>query len=270
MAATTWGEAIRRLLMHEGGYTNHPSDPGGPTNFGITIHDYRLYINKAGTADDVRAMTVNQARMIYKNKYWNAQRCDELPAGVDYCMFDYGVNSGVGRSGKVLRRLLGLPANTHIVDATVLAAVAKRDPADLVHAINEERLAFLKRLKTWPTFGKGWGRRVAEVDKFATALTKGKGTVTPFPVPDVAGGKGQIPKPKPGPVTIPAGGGAAAAGVGFFDWLAANPGVAVLLVVLVAAAIVGFVHLQKKRRDRKQDAPVSGPHNIVVPERKAA
>jgi len=167
-----FNEALKLLLKHEGGYTNHPSDPGGPTNFGITIHDYRKYIDKDGTASDVRAMNIDQAKQIYKSKYWDVQKCDDLPSGVDYAIFDYGVNSGVGRSGKVLRRQLGLPDNTHVVTAAVVAAANKADAAALVGKICDERLAFLQRLKTWPTFGKGWGRRVDEVRKVSLRMAK--------------------------------------------------------------------------------------------------
>jgi lysozyme family protein len=163
MAAVTFHEALRRLLLHEGGYSNHPSDPGGPTNFGITIHDYRKYVKPGATAADVRAMTRVQAEVIYRAKYWDAQRCDELPAGVDYAVFDYGVNSGIGRSGKVLRRVLGLADTSSVVTDAVLAAAAKRDPGRLIEGICDERLRFLKSLKTWSVFGKGWERRVREV-----------------------------------------------------------------------------------------------------------
>ena len=85
MTASNYDEALRRLLAHEGGYTNHPSDPGGPTNFGITIADYRKYVKPDATAADVRAMKIDEAKTIYRKRYWDAQRCDELPAGVDYC-----------------------------------------------------------------------------------------------------------------------------------------------------------------------------------------
>lgn len=121
MAASTYDEALRRLLAHEGGYTNHPSDPGGPTNFGITLADYRKHIRPDATTADVRAMSVDQAKTIYRKRYWDAQRCDELPAGVDYSIFDYGVNSGIGRSGKVLRRVVGLPDSASAVTDQVLA-----------------------------------------------------------------------------------------------------------------------------------------------------
>ena len=108
MAKWTYNEALRRLLAHEGGYTNHPSDPGGPTHLGITIHDYRKYVKPNATAADVKAMRLDDAKTIYRAKYWNAMRCDELPAGVDYCVFDYGVNSGIGRAPKVLQRVVGI------------------------------------------------------------------------------------------------------------------------------------------------------------------
>jgi lysozyme family protein len=200
MSAANYDEALRRLLAHEGGYTNHPSDPGGPTNFGITLADYRKYIKPDATAADVRAMSVDQARAIYRKRYWDAQRCDGLPAGVDYSVFDYGVNSGIGRSGKVLRRVVGLPDTTHVVTDEVLRAVATRHPKALVTAINDERLRFLKSLKTWPVFGKGWDRRVAEVRAFSLKLAEHMVVATSpasHPIPtEATPAKGVVPLPK--------------------------------------------------------------------------
>lgn len=189
MTARNFDEALRRLLAHEGGYSNHPSDPGGPTNFGITIHDFRKYVKSNANADDVRRMDVATARDIYRAKYWNVLRCDELPPGLDYAMFDYGVNSGTARAPKVLHRLLGLGEGARIVDAT-LAAAKRHDPASLVTRLCDERLAFLKGLKTWPVFGRGWSRRVAEVRAAALAMTKGE--VRPVENSAVAG-KGAVP-----------------------------------------------------------------------------
>lgn len=163
MAKETYEKALANVLRHEGGYTNHPADPGGPTNFGITIYDYRLYIDKNGTAQDVKNMSIEQAKTIYRSKYWDVCRCDDLPAGLDYTVFDLGVNSGVGRAGEFLRRALDLPTSPKIISNEVVAAVHKKPATDLIHAINTMRLSFLKRLKTWPTFGRGWSRRVSEV-----------------------------------------------------------------------------------------------------------
>jgi lysozyme family protein len=171
MAASTYEAALARLLVHEGGYTNHPSDPGGPTNFGITIADFRRYIMPSATSADVRSMKVEDAKRIYRTKYWNALCCDTLPAGLDYAIFDYGVNSGIVRAAKVLQRILGLPVNGIVGDAEI-AAVGRHFTADLIARVCDERLAFLKSLKTWPVFGKGWGRRVAEVRAAALAMTK--------------------------------------------------------------------------------------------------
>ena len=193
MAEITYDEALRRLLLHEGGYTNHPSDPGGPTNFGITIYDYRKYVKPGATAADVKAMTLDEARSIYRAKYWDAQRCDELPAGVDYGVFDYGVNSGIGRSGKVLRRCLKFPDNTSVVNDAVIAAANTANAKVLVAAICDERLRFLQNLKTWDVFGKGWGRRVAEVREVAIAMTKVAAQPATDPPPEAAARARQQP-----------------------------------------------------------------------------
>lgn len=146
MTATNREAAIKITLGYEGGYTNHPSDPGGPTNWGITIHDARMYWKKDARAADVKAMPLSVAIGIYRSKYWNKMSCDNDPDGVDFATFDYGVNSGVGRA------------------VPVRARTKNTDAVKWVKAICKERLAFLHRLKTWSVFGKGWGRRVADVE----------------------------------------------------------------------------------------------------------
>jgi lysozyme family protein len=195
MAQWTYDAALARLLAHEGGYTNDAADPGGPTNFGITIYDYRKYVKPGATAADVRAMKIEEAKAIYRNKYWDAQRCDELPAGVDYAVFDYGVNSGIGRSGKVLRRVLGLADNDWHTDDAVLAALGQRDAKQVVVAICDERLRFLQSLRTWPVFGKGWGARVAEVKAYALKFASGAAAPAAASVATSVG-KGAVPTSK--------------------------------------------------------------------------
>lgn len=270
MAKSTYEEALRRLLAHEGGYTNHPSDPGGPTNFGITIHDYRKYVKPNATAADVKAMKLSEAKAIYRAKYWDSQRCDDLPAGVDYCIFDYGVNSGIGRSAKVLQRLVGVPVDGRIGAAT-LAAVAKRDPATLVNAICNERLRFLQSLKTWGVFGKGWGRRVAEVKDYASKLVTAAAAASPQPKStNEPAGKGEVPEAKIAKSVVKgAGPGAvieegARDGAGWLAWIAAHPietGLAVAGFVALATLAIHFIN---RRRKAKQEAPV-GPV-VIVPE----
>jgi len=171
MAQSSYDESLERLLVHEGGYSNHPSDPGGPTNWGITIEDARRYWKPDATAADVRGMPVEVAKRIYRQRYWDAMRCDALPAGVDYAVFDYGVSSGIGRAAKVLQRLVGTSVDGKIGPLTIAAAV-KVNPTKLVGEICDERLAFLQGLSTWSVFGNGWGARVREVRAAALAMAE--------------------------------------------------------------------------------------------------
>lgn len=139
-------QAISVTLGYEGGYTNNPKDPGGPTNFGITITDARKYWKADATALDVRNMPKSVAIDIYRQRYWAPLDCDADPAGVDLVTFDYGVNSGIGRA------------------RPVRAKTKQENPADWVRSICAERLSFLHRLRTWPTFKGGWSKRVADVE----------------------------------------------------------------------------------------------------------
>jgi lysozyme family protein len=269
MAQRSEAAAMARLFAHEGGYTNHPQDPGGPTNWGITIIDARLYGREFGwianpTAEDVKAMPKWFAEKVYDAKYWDKQRCDELPSGVEYAIFDYGVNSGVGRSGKVLRRLVGLPDTTSTITDEVIAAVNKRDPAKLVAAICDERLAFLQALKTWPTFGKGWGRRVSEVRALGLELAK-QSNVVPFPAPQAVPGKGQVPVPKAVVNTVKFGGGGLGAyGATFVEWIEAHPYETAGLALAGAVVIGGAVYLIHRNHQRKQEAAVPGIEVVPV------
>jgi lysozyme family protein len=271
MARSSYDECLRRLLAHEGGYTNHPSDPGGPTNFGITIFDYRKYVKPTATAADVRAMRLDEARAIYRTKYWAAQRCDDLPLGVDYCVFDYGVNSGIGRSGKVLRRIVGLPDTTHIVTDEVLRAVARRDPKAIVVAINDERLAFLKRLKTWSVFGRGWGTRVASVRAVSLRMA-GESVPSPSIVPSDAPvpGKGAVPAPANMKKVIVGTGtaGPVAAGGSFLDWIAAHPYETTAISCGIGIAVGGSIYALNRWHQHRQEAPI--PNTPLVTELKAA
>jgi lysozyme family protein len=112
-------------------------------------------------------MTIAERDAIYRKKYWTGSRCDDLPAGVDYCVFDGSANSGVAQSAKWLQRALGVTVDGHIGDHTLLA-VKDADHAALVRSICDQRMKFLRSLRTFPTFGKGWTRRVNDVR--ATAL----------------------------------------------------------------------------------------------------
>jgi lysozyme family protein len=241
--------------MHEGGYSNHPSDPGGPTNFGITIADYRAYIKPGANAADVKAMTADEARAIYRAKYWDAQRCDELNAGVDYAVFDYGVNSGIGRSGKVLRRVLGLSDSTSAVTNDVVKAARARDAGELITAICDERMRFLRALKTWPVFGVGWGRRVAEVRAAALAMCVGAASVE---VATKAAGRGVVPIERGAQKTTA--GGVATAGAAAAQQAhqqGADPKIIIAIIATTAALTLGAWLFWRWRQRSKQEAPAS-------------
>ncbi len=130
-------------------------------------------------------MPVDEAKAIYHARYWMALRCDEFPPGLDYALFDYGVNSGTSRAAKVLQRILGLPVDGRVTENEI-AAARRHFTADLINRICDERLAFLQSLKTWPVFGKGWRRRVGEVRAAALAMA---GDAPRLPNSDVSPGR---------------------------------------------------------------------------------
>jgi len=187
----TYDQAMRRVFADEGGYSNDAADPGGPTKYGITIIDVRKYLNAGATASDVRALTVAQAMEIYQRHYADPIKYDALPAGVDYAVLDYAINSGLGRAGKVLRALVGWPTNSSAITSEVIAAVSKRDPVKLITAIYDERLTFLKGLKIFSTFGKGWTRRCVQGETAAVAMARQRGPSSLPPEVIPSGGKGK-------------------------------------------------------------------------------
>lgn len=269
MAASTYPEAIRRVLLSEGGYVNNAKDPGGPTNYGITLAVYRDNGHAGATAADVKAMPLDEARRIYKLRYANPIGFDQLPAGLDYALFDYAVNSGVGRANKVIRRVCGLADNADL--GTLMTAVAKRKATDLIAAVNAERLKFLQGLKTWPTFGKGWGARVQSVNAAALKMAAIGAAPVPStlpPVADPAPGKGEVPKPDTGKIVVSTGApSGAAAGATWWDWVAAHPVQSIAIAVVAIIAVIIIAELIARRwQAYRQSAPTPGL--IPVPETK--
>lgn len=270
MAASNFQECLRRLLISEGGYVNHPSDPGGPTNYGITLAVARRYWKASASAADVKAMPRSVAVTIYDKQYWGSQRCNDLPSGVDYSLFDYGVNSGIGRSGKVLRRLVGLSTETSLVTQDVVDAVRRRDPAELVKAINAERLAFMKSLKTWGTFGAGWSRRVAETNNYSLKLALhpvGVASAAPEMPVTPSAAKAQD-KPPPIGSAIVLGGGVATATVatpqtGALAWVLSHPFMSLIVAVSLFFVVAAIVENVLRRHERKETDPMPG--TPVVP-----
>lgn len=151
-------QAFTELLGHEGGYVDHPSDPGGATRWGVTERVARAN----GYTVHMRDFPEHAARHIYRREYWQAVRADELPAGVRYAVFDAAVNSGVKQSIRWLQRALGV-ADDGVIGPVTLAAASKADPHALRGKLLAQRLKFMTDLRTWPAFGRGWARRVADL-----------------------------------------------------------------------------------------------------------
>ena len=162
--------ALQHVLEDEGGFSNHPKDPGGATMKGVTLDTYRSYKqNQHLTAEDLKKITGEELRDIYRRRYWDAIRGDDLPSGVDYCVFDCAVNSGPGRAAKMLQEVVGVKPDGGIGPIT-LAAVKSVDPIVLINKYAEKRLAFWQSLPTFDTFGKGWTRRGNEVKEAALKM----------------------------------------------------------------------------------------------------
>ncbi len=153
---------LKHVLMHEGGYVDHPRDPGGVTNLGVTKRVWESWLGHPVTNDEMRALTPTLVRPLYKQRYWDRVKGDDLPSGVDYSVFDYAVNSGPVQAGRSLQRIVGTAVDGQIGPLT-LKEVRRLPPTDLIKQYNDARLAFLKTLPTWTFFGRGWGNRVADV-----------------------------------------------------------------------------------------------------------
>ena len=150
------------LLKHEGGFSNHNSDPGGITNLGVTKKTWDEWTGRDNSVEDMKALTPEIVRPLYVNRYWDACRCDDLPAGVDYCVFDTAVNSGKVRAIKFLQSVVGTVPDGAIGPVT-LASVNTKGPRLVIEQFCDKREAFWRSLPTFAVFGKGWLRRGKEV-----------------------------------------------------------------------------------------------------------
>lgn len=153
----TFDEAFDRLISHEGGYVNHPNDPGGETNWGIT----KAVAVANGYAGDMRSLTRLQAKDIYRTAYWHKAQATQYDGAIAFQLFDAAVNHGIGNAVRFLQRAAGV-ADDGKVGPVTIAAINAMSVTDVLLRFNAERLEFYTKLTTWDTFGKGWTRRVAE------------------------------------------------------------------------------------------------------------
>lgn len=170
-------DILKRVLKHEGGYSNHPRDRGGPTNKGITQGVYDDFRELAGQPRrSVKLLAAEEMAAIYDRNYWDKVAGDALPGGLDYAVFDFGVNSGVGRANQYLQRCL---ASRKLYDGRIdgivgirtLAALQRlNDREGLIRDLCARRMAFLRGLDNWDAFGKGWSTRVKDVKAYSLKL----------------------------------------------------------------------------------------------------
>jgi lysozyme family protein len=178
MASKDFAKSLQLVLVHEGGYSNDPRDPGGATMKGVTQRVYDMYRKAKGlTPRSVKSITRDELQDIYKSRYWDMIKGDQLPAGVDYVCFDGAVNSGPVQAGKWLQKALGShyigKIDGQVGASTVAAALDHPNHDALVEAICARRLAFLRALKTWRVFGKGWQARVDDVERIGKEWATG-------------------------------------------------------------------------------------------------
>lgn len=142
-----------RLIGHEGGYVNHPKDPGGETHWGISKRAYPDV--------NIKTLTREGARVMYERDFWTRIHGNELADGVAWQVFDFAVNSGIETAIRYLQRAIGVADDGHWGPISRQTAAAL-DESDIILRFVAERLDFYTRLSTWPTFGKGWARRCAD------------------------------------------------------------------------------------------------------------
>lgn len=181
MAAPTLERSLELVFGHEGGLSMDRKDRGNwttgvigkgqlkGTKYGISAMAYPTI--------DIKNLTLEAAASIYRRDYWAKVKGDDLPAGVDHALFDFAVNSGPARAAMALQRCVGVADDGQIGPLT-LAAVRKQNPATLISKLCAERLAFLRKISTWPTYGKGWTKRVQKVEQEALKMAAA-------PIPDV-------------------------------------------------------------------------------------
>ena len=161
--------SLALVLKAEGNFINHPRDPGGMTNLGVTRNVWKEWVRHEVDEAEMRSLTPELVTPLYKARYWDACKCDDLPRGVDYAVFDSAVNMGPGRAAKLLQAALGVTADGSIGRATIAAAAAA-DPVELLEAFSQGKEAFYQSLATFQTFGKGWLNRVAHVQGAAEQM----------------------------------------------------------------------------------------------------
>jgi len=159
MMISNWEKSFAEMIKSEGGFVNDSRDAGGATNWGVTKAVWEAWVKHPVTVDDMKQLTQDQVKPLYKKNYWDAVHGDDLPIGVDFLVFSFGVNAGTGRSIKILQTSLGTVADGAIGPNT-LKKIQEADAKDLIEKFSAAKILFYKSLSTFATFGRGWVNRV--------------------------------------------------------------------------------------------------------------
>ncbi len=153
----TFDEAFAALLLHEGGFVDHPADPGGATRYGVTQNVARA----EGYKGDMREYPMSEAKRVYRKRYWTMLRLDDLPPGMRFDLFDAAVNSGTTQAIRWAQRIVGVPDDGKVGPVTI-QALNNINVNKFLAKYNGTRLHFLTSLPGWANFGRGWARRIAD------------------------------------------------------------------------------------------------------------
>ena len=170
---SNYEKCLKIILHHEGGYVNHPKDPGGMTNMGITKRVFEEWVGYAVSEHTMQNLGVDDVLPIYKKNYWDRLKGDDLPSGLDLCVFDFGVNAGTGRAAKYLQTMIGAHPDGGIGPMTLKALdeyVNENGIDNAIETYQNSRQEYYESLSTFDTFGKGWTRRVKETTESAYTM----------------------------------------------------------------------------------------------------
>ena len=171
MTAGNLDTVFKLVVGEEGGFVNDPKDRGGATKYGVTQTTLSAWRRRQASVDDVRNLGLDEAKLIFKAQYWNKIQGDRLPPGLDLAVADVAFNSGTGRAVELLQRALGVKVDRVLGEVT-LAKTHDAEVDDLINALCDQRLAFLKTTYGWSRFGKGWSNRVARVRSAALDMAE--------------------------------------------------------------------------------------------------
>ena len=245
MAAANFARALSVTLRHEGGWADHPADPGGATMKGVTLATFRRYVPGASKSD-LRAISNTLLQRIYRDGYWSVVEGDRLPSGVDLAVFDAGVNSGPSRGARWLQATVGASQDGEVGNLT-LAATRVKNPVTVVKGVCDRRLGFVQSLSTWSVFGKGWGRRIGEIK--ATGMAWAGASANDIRDDADVTDKQAANDSKAGKGTGAAGAGAGGAPIAAdFDWAS------LIAFGVVAAVLVGIAIVLIARSRRRKEA----------------